>query len=159
MSKYATERDIPDGSIDDYLDQGKPMPAPQSSADFHQQRGMAWDIIDEALEAYRQFMLDDDFDYQRALFSIMERMQARRIPPSIATDDPTCPHGQPLHQDCFKCEEAAAHLGLERENLAHLGLELGLATTGELLDELRARIEMHALGGLARRAPAEKNDV
>ena len=28
---------------------------------------------------------------------------------------------------------------------------LGLATTGELLDELRARIEMHALGGLAYR--------
>ncbi len=25
---------------------------------------------------------------------------------------------------------------------------LGLATTGEILDELRARIEMHALGGL-----------
>lgn len=53
-------------------------PTPENSIDFQQQHGVAWDIIAEALEDYRQFMLDDDYDYQRALTSIMERMSARR---------------------------------------------------------------------------------
>jgi hypothetical protein len=38
----------------------------------------------------------------------------------------------------------AEELGMSKCKHPHLGL----ATTGELLDELRARIEVHALGGL-----------
>jgi hypothetical protein len=38
----------------------------------------------------------------------------------------------------------AEELGMSKCRHPHLGL----ATTGELLDELRARIEVHALGGL-----------
>lgn len=50
-----------------------------SSVDFQQQRGAAWDIIDEALLAYQGFMLDDDYDAQAALDRIMERMRERRL--------------------------------------------------------------------------------
>lgn len=46
-------------------------------------------------------------------------------------------------------------LGVKPELTNHMGIKpdteqpyLGLATTRELLDELRARFEMHALGGL-----------
>lgn len=46
--------------------------------DFQQRRGMALDIIDEALEAYRGFMLDDDYDAQATLDRIMIRMRERR---------------------------------------------------------------------------------
>lgn len=49
-----------------------------SSIDFQQQRGVAWDVVDEALDSFNTFMLDDDYDYKRALYSIMARMQARR---------------------------------------------------------------------------------
>lgn len=47
-------------------------------SDYQQRRGAGWDVVDEALESYRQFMLDDDFDFHRALTSIMNRMQERR---------------------------------------------------------------------------------
>lgn len=51
---------------------------PQSSAEYHQQRGVAWDIVDEALIAYREFMLDDDYDAMTALKKICDRMEERR---------------------------------------------------------------------------------
>lgn len=51
---------------------------PQSSADHHQRQGIALDIIDEALQSYTNFMLDDDFEPYATLRKIMERMQARR---------------------------------------------------------------------------------
>jgi len=50
----------------------------RSPSDYQQQRGAAWDIIDEALLAFDAFMQDDDYDYQRILYSIMEKMKARR---------------------------------------------------------------------------------
>ena len=46
--------------------------------DFQQRRGVALDIIDEALSGYREFMLDDDYNAQRALDQIMTRMADRR---------------------------------------------------------------------------------
>ena len=46
--------------------------------DFHQGRGMALDAIDEALEEYRNFMLDDDYDAQGALDRIMKRLKEKR---------------------------------------------------------------------------------
>jgi hypothetical protein len=51
---------------------------PQSSAEYHQKRGAAWDIVDEALIAYREFMLDDDYDAITALKKICDRMEERR---------------------------------------------------------------------------------
>lgn len=50
-----------------------------STADHQQQRGVAWDIIDEAIADYDQWMLDDDFDAQRTLMRIINRMRARRF--------------------------------------------------------------------------------
>jgi hypothetical protein len=52
-------------------------PRAQSSIDHQQRRGVAWDIIAEALESYREFMLDDDYDAQGALDRIIKRMQER----------------------------------------------------------------------------------
>lgn len=52
---------------------------PTSSIDYQQQRGRAWDIIDDALSAYQGFMLDDDYDAQSTLDKIMEKMHARRL--------------------------------------------------------------------------------
>jgi hypothetical protein len=49
-----------------------------SSVDFYQRRGVAWDIIDEALAEYDGYMLDDDFDAQGCLDRIMKRMRERR---------------------------------------------------------------------------------
>lgn len=40
-------------------------------------RGRHYDIIQEALEAYRGFMLDDDYDAQGCLDRIMKRMKER----------------------------------------------------------------------------------
>ena len=51
---------------------------PDSSVDHHQRQGMALDIIDEALNEYRGFMLDDDYNAQGALDRIMTRMSERR---------------------------------------------------------------------------------
>lgn len=51
-----------------------------TSIDHHQRRGLAIDIIDEAIGSYRDFMLDDDFDAQRALDKIMKRMAERSKP-------------------------------------------------------------------------------
>lgn len=58
-------------------------------ADFQQRRGVAWDIIDEALNSYREFMLDDDYNAQRALDTIMTRMADRRAAttPTPATEE------------------------------------------------------------------------
>jgi len=49
----------------------------RSSIEFQQRRGVAWDIIEEALETYRQFMLDDDYEPYTTLANIMKRMQER----------------------------------------------------------------------------------
>lgn len=49
----------------------------KSSIDFHQQRGIALDIIDEALNAYDGWMLDDDYDATTTLHKIMKRMRER----------------------------------------------------------------------------------
>lgn len=46
--------------------------------DFQQKRGMAMNAIDEALDSYRSFMLDDDYDAQRALDRIMNKLADRR---------------------------------------------------------------------------------
>ena len=52
-------------------------PAAISSIDFHQRKGRASDIISEALLAYDQWMLDDNYDATSALRDIMTRMKNR----------------------------------------------------------------------------------
>lgn len=54
------------------------MSEPVSTSDYKQRQGVAWDIIDEALNSYHEFMLDDDYDYRAAFYKIMERMKRRR---------------------------------------------------------------------------------
>ena len=43
-----------------------------------QDRSVSWDIVDEAINAYDQWMLDDDYDATSMLHSIMARMKERR---------------------------------------------------------------------------------
>jgi len=54
------------------------MTEPTSSTEYHQRRGAAWDIIDEALASYNEYMHDDDYNAQGALDRIMQRMKERR---------------------------------------------------------------------------------
>lgn len=45
---------------------------------YLQQRGVAWDIIAEAIDAYDRWMLDDDYDATSKLRDIIETMRRRR---------------------------------------------------------------------------------
>jgi len=55
------------------------MPADvSSSTEYHKRRGVAWDIVDEAIDDYESWMLDDDYDAMRVLHRIMDRMIERR---------------------------------------------------------------------------------
>jgi hypothetical protein len=60
----------------------------QSSVDHQQQRGVAWDIIDEAIVAYDQWMLDDDYQFREILAKIMERLIERRNQYASITNSP-----------------------------------------------------------------------
>lgn len=51
---------------------------PTSSIDHQQQRGAGWDVVDEAIQTYDEWMLDDDYDAIGKLAEIMARMRARR---------------------------------------------------------------------------------
>jgi hypothetical protein len=51
---------------------------PKTSIDYQQQRGAGWDVVDEAIAAYDEWMLDDDYDAVGKLAEIMLRMRARR---------------------------------------------------------------------------------
>lgn len=69
-----------------------PEPAAQSSIEYQQQRGSAWDIIDQAINAYDQWMLDDDYDAKRILDEIIDNLRKRRDlyrSPDPAAPDPT----------------------------------------------------------------------
>lgn len=48
------------------------------SINHFQQSGVAWDIIAEAIESYREYMLNDDYDAAGKLREIIERMDDRR---------------------------------------------------------------------------------
>lgn len=73
----------------------------ESAIDHQQLKGAAWDIVDEAIAAYDDWMLDDDYDATGALRRIIERMRERRglyrapsasestSPPVIANDQHT----------------------------------------------------------------------
>lgn len=49
-----------------------------SSIDHQQRRGVAWDIIDQAINTYDGWMLDDDYQAGRVLREIIEKMKERR---------------------------------------------------------------------------------
>lgn len=63
-----------------------------SSIDLMQRRGAAWDIIQQALNSYDSFMLDDDYDSQRALNDIMSKMRDRFA--AYAIDSAPAPEGE-----------------------------------------------------------------
>lgn len=44
----------------------------------HQLCGAGWDIVHEAIDAYDSWMADDDYDANRVLRAIIERMRFRR---------------------------------------------------------------------------------
>lgn len=58
------------------------------SIEHQQTRGAAWDIIDEAINAYDDWMLDDDYEPYIILRKIVGRLKERRefyFPPSALT--------------------------------------------------------------------------
>ena len=71
---------------------------PVSMIDQKQRQSVAWDIIDEALNSYREFMLDDDYNAQAALNRIMERMK-QRCKLYADTSAATPPGGEPTETD------------------------------------------------------------
>lgn len=46
--------------------------------DHQQKRGAGWDVVDEAIAAYDEWMDDDDYDALNILESIIDRMKERR---------------------------------------------------------------------------------
>ncbi len=57
----------------------RPVPTlPESSVDYQQQRGVAWDIIDQAINTYDGWMLDDDYRASEVLREIINKMRSRR---------------------------------------------------------------------------------
>jgi len=54
------------------------MTDPMSSAEYQHNRGVAWDIIDQAINTYDVWMLDDDYDAMTTLHLIISRMKKRR---------------------------------------------------------------------------------
>ena len=49
-----------------------------SAVDHQQQRGAGWDVVDEALSTYDEWMLDDDYEFAEILHKIVNRMRKRR---------------------------------------------------------------------------------
>ena len=54
------------------------MPEAENIIDFQQRRGVAWDIIDEAINTYDEWMLDDDYSATSKLHEIIDRLRERR---------------------------------------------------------------------------------
>lgn len=50
---------------------------PANSSDHQQRRGVAWDIIEEAINTFDEWMLDDDFDATSTLHKIIAKMRER----------------------------------------------------------------------------------
>jgi hypothetical protein len=55
----------------------QPLYAEPDTSQTAKNRGRHYDIIQEALETYRDFMLDDDYNSQQCLDAIMKRMKER----------------------------------------------------------------------------------
>jgi hypothetical protein len=49
-----------------------------SSIEYQQKRGAGWDIVDEAINTYDQWMLDDNYEFAVILRQIIGRMKERR---------------------------------------------------------------------------------
>lgn len=62
-----------------------------SYIEYQQRRGVAWDIIEQAINTYDSWVLDDDFDANRVLKEIVEQMRVRRslYLPSAASELPS----------------------------------------------------------------------
>lgn len=55
------------------------MSEPANFADHQQRRGAALDIIDEAIQTYDEYMLDDDYEREGIVLDlIINRMRERR---------------------------------------------------------------------------------
>jgi hypothetical protein len=106
------------GRIELYLDD-----APMYGAHSDKAGGSCWELLREAMEELRELEATVFEWKSRCIQSddILREMRADLDPPQSSTD--TAP---------VACQHP----------------HLGLATTRELLDEIRARIEMHATGGL-----------
>ena len=65
-------------NVRDTMPPGWPDGALASSVEYQQQRGVAWDIIEQAINTYDSWMLDDDYDANRVLREIVTQMRERR---------------------------------------------------------------------------------
>jgi hypothetical protein len=69
--------------------------APQTAVEHLQFRGRHYDIIQEAIAAYDEYMLDDDYDAQGALDKIIKKMRER----VSMSDAPGSEVSRPHHQE------------------------------------------------------------
>lgn len=67
---------------------------PTSYIDYQQLRGAGWDVVDEAIQAYDDWLLDDDYDAVSKLAEIMVQMRARR---DLYRDAPPSPQWRRSH--------------------------------------------------------------
>ena len=54
------------------------MPEAETIIDLQQRKGVAWDIIDEAINSYDEWMMDDDYEAGEKLHQIVARLRERR---------------------------------------------------------------------------------
>lgn len=131
---------------------------PVSSIDYQQQRGVAWDIIDEAISTYDGWMLDDDYQAGRVLSEVMTRMRQRRdahkesVLPTPATDDTEVKR---LPSAAFSCLSQIADDGFRTEMKGRLqrAWECWPASKSEFIAYARQSC------GLAPEAKPEADDM
>lgn len=76
----------------------------QTSLAWQQDRGAAWDIIDQAISDYDGWMLDDDYDAMPKLHEIIKRMRERK---ALYREESTHPHASGCDKQEECCDLAA----------------------------------------------------
>jgi hypothetical protein len=83
---------------------------PQSSVEMHQQRGRHFDIIQEAISTYDEWMLDDCYDATTKLNQIIEQMRKRLE--FSAAPEPSAVAQQPVAEKQKRTSPLTRHLRL-----------------------------------------------
>jgi hypothetical protein len=111
---------------------------PASSIEFHQRRVWA-DIVDEAIAAYEQWGMDDDYDADAALGRIIGRMRERRAYYAIN------PEEQAAHQrnDPWQSlkDPSAVHVNMLRGIIAPITMRQCAHVYGRVMVEWLNRVE------------------
>lgn len=125
------------------------------------QRSVGWDIVEQAINTYDSWMLDDDFDANRVLKEIIEQMRARRplyMPHDrLSASPPRSPKGWKLTLDEEKMFDGALDVAVNlarSENEQHKGLGQIIAGVCAIIHRRVPDTEMPAVPLVAE--PMEK---